>query len=72
MLTAQEIDQMSADEKLEAVDQILSSFGKNNADSPSPDWHKDILSERMRLIDSGEAEWLSLEQFNEEINKLTS
>ena len=71
MLSAEEIDQMTAEEKLQAVDQILSSFGKHNADSPSPDWHGDVLSERMRKIKSGEAKWLSFDEVKKDLMDLS-
>ena len=70
MLTAQEISKMSTPEKLAVLDLIMNSFGNNESDMPSPDWHEDVLSERMRKIDSGEAKWLSLDEFEEAIMKL--
>ena len=70
MLTAQEISKMSTPEKLAVLDLIMNWFGNNESDMPSPDWHEDVLSERMRKIDSGEAKWLSLDEFEEAIMKL--
>jgi len=70
MLTVQEVSKMSTPEKLEALDLIMNSFGNDESKMPSPDWHEDVLSERMRKIDSGEAKWLSLDEFEETIMKL--
>ncbi len=72
MLTAKDVSLMSTPEKLEAIDLIMNSFGKNGSEMPSPAWHQDVLSERMRLIESGEAKWLSIEEFENEINQLGS
>ena len=70
MLTAQEVSKMSTPEKLKALDLIMNSFGSNESEMPSPNWHEDVLSERMHKIDSGEAKWLSLDEFEEAIMKL--
>jgi len=71
MLTAKDVSQMSTPEKLEALDLIMNSFGNNQSEMPSPDWHQDVLSERMQKIESGEAKWLSFDEVKKELSDLS-
>ena len=71
MLSAEEVSQMSTPEKLEVLDLIMNSFGNDGSEMPSPDWHEEVLSERMRKIDSGEAKWLSFDEVKRELSELS-
>jgi len=71
MLIAKDVSQMSTPEKLDALDLMMNSFGNHQSEMPSPDWHKDVLSERMQKIESGEAEWLSFDEVKKELSDLS-
>lgn len=49
------LDSMSVTEKLQLMETIWSSLCQNPGDVQSPEWHKAILSERIRRLSSGEA-----------------
>ena len=50
-----EIESLSVPERLALVDCIWSSLHSNPSNVPSPDWHKELLEERVRRLESGEA-----------------
>lgn len=50
-----EIESLSVPERLALVDRIWSSLHSNPSNVPSPDWHKELLEERVRRLESGEA-----------------
>jgi len=64
-----EIDSLSIPEKLALVDQIWSSIGRDAENVPSPDWHKELLEERLRRLDSGEASVSSLADLKKRLEK---
>jgi len=51
-LTQAEIIAMSPEERLELVDMILSSFKDSPESIPTPEWHMDLLDERLEEADS--------------------
>jgi hypothetical protein len=55
------IDDMSVQEKLMAMEKLWESLSKNEDQIPVPEWHKKILDERQRQIESGEAVFIDLE-----------
>ncbi|MBK5938349.1 addiction module protein [Halochromatium roseum] len=57
-----QLDQMSVEEKIQTMELIWDSLSQAPADLESPDWHKEILEERQRKIDTGEAVFLSLDE----------
>ena len=50
-----EIETLSIAEKLALVDRIWSSLQSDPENVPSPAWHKELLEERVRRLESGEA-----------------
>ena len=55
-----EIEKMSTIERLQAMEKLWDSLC-NEEEIESPEWHKDILQERKKKIEKGEAEYISLE-----------
>ncbi|HHT9160052.1 MAG TPA: addiction module protein [Candidatus Brocadiaceae bacterium] len=55
-----EIEKMSTIERLQAMEKLWDSLC-NKEEIESPEWHKDILQERKKKIEKGEAEYISLE-----------
>ena len=64
-----EIDSLSVSEKLALVDQIWSSLSRDIENVPSPEWHRAVLEERMRRLESGEATTSSLADVKERLKK---
>ena len=49
------VDQMTAEEKLRAMELILENLRQNEKNIPVPQWHRDLLDEREQLIADGKA-----------------
>lgn len=60
-----EISQMSTVERIQTMEAIWESLTQDSSELESPEWHKDILSDRRIKIENNEAEFIS-------INKLKS
>jgi hypothetical protein len=56
-----EIEKMSTIDRLQAMEALWVSLMEEEAEIDSPDWHQDILENRKKKIDNGEAEFVSLE-----------
>lgn len=54
------LDQMSVAEKMAAIEAIWSSLKPTEVSSP--DWHAQVLAERKRRLESGEATVLTWEE----------
>ena len=62
-MTAEEIEKMSISERLETIELLQESLHKVAAERlPVPDWHTDVLDERMKRIESGEAKFYSIDE----------
>ncbi|MGO8927626.1 MAG: addiction module protein [Limisphaerales bacterium] len=72
MFRAADIEQMSLEERLQAMELLWSSLSRTPNAVPSPDWHGDILAERMAKIERGEGEFLSIPQLKERLQKPAS
>jgi len=57
MSTVLDIDQMTLEEKLRAMEAPWDDLCRKDA-VPVPQWHKDILDERERQIEAGKAEFI--------------
>lgn len=57
-----EISKMSRIERLAAMETLWDSLLREEVEVDSPDWHHEILQERKRKIESGKAEFISLEK----------
>ena len=63
------LDQMTVEEKLRAMEAIWRSLSMREEQVPVPDRHKQVLDERQRQIDAGEARFVSLEEMKESVRK---
>jgi hypothetical protein len=52
------LDNMTLAEKLEAMEVLWADISRRPDDLPSPDWHKDVLDERRRLVAEGKLKFL--------------
>jgi len=67
MIQAAEIEQMSLEERLQAMELLWTSLAGTPDSVPSPDWHGEVLATRMANIDRGEGEFLSISQLKERL-----
>ena len=49
------LESMSAAEKVQLMEAIWSSLCKTPSDVQTPEWHREILAERTRRLEQGEA-----------------
>ncbi len=57
-----EIKKMSRIERLKAMEALWDSLLDEETEIESPDWHWDLLEQRKRKIETGKAEFISLEK----------
>lgn len=57
-----EITKMSSNERLEAMELLWDAICHESSEPRSPNWHKDVLSQRRKRIESGEAKFYSLDE----------
>ena len=55
------LDQMTLADKLEVMETLWADLSRSPADLPSPDWHRDVLQERKRLVADGKLKFLDWE-----------
>lgn len=61
-MDTREIRKMSRAERLATIEALWDSLVEEEAEVESPEWHRDILEERKQRIESGKAEFISLEK----------
>lgn len=71
MATEFQLETMTVEEKLRMMEALWDSLCRNEA-VPMPQWHKDILNERQRLIDEGKAQFVDWETAKRQIRERTS
>lgn len=62
MIEAEEISRLSKVERLRVMDLIWESLLTESEEPASPEWHGDVIAERMEKMESGEAVFLSLDE----------
>jgi hypothetical protein len=67
MIQAAEIEQMSLEERLQAMELLWTSLARTPDAVPSPGWHGEVLATRMAKIDRGKGEFLSIRQLKEHL-----
>ena len=55
------IDSMDQVERLRAMEQLWDAICHDESEPESPEWHKDILDERRKMIENGQARFISLD-----------
>jgi putative addiction module component (TIGR02574 family) len=61
-MNTEEIKKMSRIERLQAMEALWDSLLDEESEIESPEWHRDVLEERRRKIETGKAEFISLEK----------
>lgn len=57
-----DIKKMSTIERLQAMEALWDSLLYEDTEIESPEWHRDILDERIAKIESGKAKFISIEK----------
>ena len=70
MIAQAEIRQLPLPEKLALLEAVWSELASDPDTVEVPDWHKDILDERQRLLEQGSAQVLDWELAKEQINRM--
>ncbi len=63
------VEQMTVEEKLRAMDILWENLQRDEKNIPVPQWHKDLLNERERLIREGKAQFSDWETAKQRILK---
>lgn len=61
-MTTTEIKRMSTVERLQAMEELWDALCHEEQEIESPAWHGKILEERKKKIESGEAEFISIDE----------
>jgi putative addiction module component (TIGR02574 family) len=61
-MNTQEIKKMSKIERLQAMEALWDSLLDEESEIEAPEWHRDVLEERKRKIETGKAEFITLEK----------
>ena len=70
MIAQAEIRLLPLPEKLALLEAVWSELASDPDTVEVPDWHKDILDERQRLLEQGSAQVLDWELAKEQINRM--
>jgi putative addiction module component (TIGR02574 family) len=71
VIQAAEIEKMSLDERLQTMELLWASLARTPDAVQSPDWHGEVLATRVAKIERGEAEFLSIPELKERLQKPT-
>jgi len=59
-MNTSDITKMSRAERLAAIEALWDSLLDEESEIAPPEWHRDVLEERRRKIENGQAEFISL------------
>jgi len=65
----EEVSRLSRAEQLKAMELLWASLSKKPEEIQSPEWHGEVLAARKAKVDSGEAQFLSVEQLKERLRR---
>jgi len=57
-----EIKKMDTSERLQAMEAIWNALVYDDAEMKSPDWHEEIIKERMKAVKEGTAKSFSIDE----------
>lgn len=66
------LDRMTVEEKLKAMEVLWDDICRNERGIPVADWQKELLDERQRQIEAGEAKFSDWESAKQRIRDRTS
>jgi putative addiction module component (TIGR02574 family) len=65
----EEVSRLSKAERLQAMEWLWASLSDKPEEIESPEWHRQALAARKAKVDSGEAQFLSVEQLKERLRR---
>ena len=65
----EEVSRLSKAERLQAMEWIWASLSEKPDEIESPEWHGEVLAARKAKVDSGAAQFLSVEQLKEHLRR---
>lgn len=69
MIGRSEIERMSVEERLQAIEQLWDSLSRLDDAVPSPAWHGEVLAARRASVEAGEGEFLSVAELRERLKR---
>ena len=72
MIQVAEIERMTVDERLRTMELLWTSLTRTPEDVASPDWHGEVLADRLAKIERGEGEFLTLAEAKARLLKPTA
>ncbi len=60
MIQAAEIEQMSMEERLQTMELLWTSLTRTPEAVPSPEWHGEVLADRLAKIESGKGSFATV------------
>jgi hypothetical protein len=69
---ALDIDRMSLEEKLRAMESLWDALCQHEPSVPVPQWHKGLLDSRQRLVEQGKAQFSDWDTAKKRIAERTS
>ena len=67
MIAQSDIERMSVEERLQAIEQLWDSVARQGESVASPAWHGQVLSARLAKVEAGEGKFLSLSELRERL-----
>jgi hypothetical protein len=67
-----QVGQMTLAEKLQTMETLWDELCRREEDVPVPDWHKEVLDERERLVKEGKAHFSNWESARKRLSKKIS
>ncbi len=71
MITVEEIHQMPLHEKLQVMETLWEDIARHEDVLEMPQWQKDLLDERERLMAEGKAQFIDLDEAKKQIAQAT-
>ncbi len=69
MIQAAEVEQMSLEERLQAMELLWASLVRTPDAVASPEWHEPVVATRLAKVERGEGEFLTIPQLKERLQK---
>ena len=65
----EEVSRLSKPQQLQAMEWLWASLSKKPEEVESPEWHGEVLAARKAKADSGETQFLSVQQVKERLRR---
>ena len=65
----EEVSRLSKAEQLQVMESLWASLSRKPEEIQSPQWHGEVLAARKAKADSGEAQFLSVQQLKERLRR---